>query len=97
MTPASQRYLLLVGVLLLLLVQYRVWFDDSGLLANRELLHRIERIRQDIDVLHDRNLQLQREIEDLRSGTAILEEKAREDLGLVRKGETLILFVEPGQ
>jgi cell division protein FtsB len=97
MTPATQRTLLVIGLLLLALVQYRIWFDDSGVLANRALQERIERVHQDIDVLQDRNTQLHLEIDDLRQGTAILEEKAREDLGLVRKGETLILFVEPEQ
>ena len=97
MTPTIQRSLLVTGLLLLGLVQYRIWFDDSGVLANRELQTRIGRIHQDIDVLQDRNHQLQLEIQDLRKGTAILEEKAREDLGLVRKGETLMLFVEPEQ
>ncbi|WP_221801710.1 FtsB family cell division protein [Oceanobacter mangrovi] len=97
MSVMTQRILLAVGLVLALLLQFRIWWDDSGVLASRELDQRIGRIAEDIRVLDDRNHQMQLEVEDLRHGSAILEEKAREDLGLVRDGETLILFVEPEQ
>jgi cell division protein FtsB len=35
------------------------------------------------------------EVTDLRQGDALLEEIAREDLGLVKEGETFVLFAEP--
>tara|TARA_R110000868_G_C10970756_1_gene769852 strand:- start:10340 stop:10609 length:270 start_codon:yes stop_codon:yes gene_type:complete len=89
--------MLLIGTLLVLVLQYRIWWDDSGVLASRTLEQLIERIAEDIDVLQGRNDQLKLEVTDLRDGSAILEEKAREDLGLVQDGETLILFVEPQQ
>jgi cell division protein FtsB len=89
--------MLLIGTLLVLVLQYRIWWDDSGVLASRTLEQLIERIAEDIDVLQGRNDQLKLEVADLRDGSAILEEKAREDLGLVQDGETLILFVEPQQ
>jgi cell division protein FtsB len=87
--------MLFTGTLLVLVLQYRIWWDDSGILASRTLAHLIDRIAEDIDVLEGRNDQLTLEVDDLRHGSAILEEKAREDLGLVQDGETLILFVEP--
>ena len=97
MTLLTQRILLSIGVLLLLILQYRIWWDDSGVLASKQLGRQIERIAEDIRVLDDSNTQMHLEVADLRHGTAILEEKAREDLGLVEDGETLILFVEPGK
>ncbi|WP_369856915.1 septum formation initiator family protein [Candidatus Thalassolituus haligoni] len=97
MSTITQRAMLLIGTLLVLVLQYRIWWDDSGVLASRTLEQLIERIAEDIDVLQGRNDQLKLEVTDLRDGSAILEEKAREDLGLVQDGETLILFVEPQQ
>jgi len=97
MTSTSLRIMTATGVLLLLVLQYRIWWDDSGVLASKQLDRRIERIAEDIRVLQDSNDQMHLEVEDLRHGSAILEEKAREDLGLVQDGETLILFVEPAK
>ena len=40
------------------------------------------------------NEQLEREIEDLKSGTESIEEKARTDLGMIKDGEEFYLIVE---
>ncbi|PHS63895.1 MAG: cell division protein FtsB [Thalassobium sp.] len=82
-------------VLLLLVLQYRIWLDDSGVVASRQLQQRIALLREDNEVQQSENDALLAEVEDLRHGQALLEEKAREDLGLVRDGETFILFVDP--
>ena len=89
------RAMLVLGLFLLGLVQYRIWFDDSGLHASRKLQHDIDHLELDIQALEESNAQYWREVKDLRHGKAMLEEKAREDLGLVQQGETFILFVEP--
>jgi len=84
-----------VPVFLLLTLQYRIWFDDSGIIATRSLQHSIAQLHQDNEVQQSENESLIEEVMDLRAGTSILEEKAREELGLVRKGETFILLVDP--
>lgn len=86
---------LLLSIFLLLVVQYRIWFDDTGVIASAELQQKIVQLQQDNDVQKDHNDALIAEVKDLKQGTALLEEKAREDLGLVREGETFILFVDP--
>lgn len=97
MSLTSHRLLWIIGLILLVVVQYRIWFDDSGVISTRALDMQVERLKEDIQVQQTKNEQLLREVEDLRQGSAVLEEKAREDLGLIKKGETLILFVEPEQ
>ena len=87
--------MLVLGLFLLALVQYRIWFDDSGWYASEKLQHEIEHLKLDIQALEASNAQYWREVKDLRHGKAMLEEKAREDLGLIQDGETFILFVEP--
>lgn len=95
--PVSPRTLVLLGLpaLLLLVLQYRFWFDDTGILSNRALAQRIVQIQQDNAVQQRENDALLVEVLDLRHGTSLLEEKAREDLGLVRSNESLVLFVDP--
>jgi cell division protein FtsB len=88
----------LVGLLvaLLILLQYRVWLSDGGL---REVVHlRAAVAAQEAEnaTLTERNLQLAAEVRDLRSGTAALEERARNDLGMVGRGETFYQVVPPG-
>jgi len=85
----------LVAVILLLILQYRLWFDDSGVVASRALQHQIDELNQANDVQSDINHGLMNEVMDLRTGDALLEESAREQLGLVKEGETFILFAEP--
>lgn len=87
----------LAGLALLLLLQYRIWFDDSGVLASRILEARLADLNEELRVQKEKNRQLLVEIQDLRTSEDVLEEKAREDLGLVKEGETLFLFVEPEQ
>ncbi len=95
MSHIRTRVALVVGVALLLLVQYRIWLDDSGVFASQALLEEITNLEQDNQALEATNDQYRREVQDLRHGGALLEEKAREDLGLIQDGETFIIFVEP--
>ncbi len=88
---------LLSGGLLLLVLQYRLWFDDSGIIATRELQQHIAELRQQNQLQQTHNDELLAEVRDLKSGTDLLEEYAREDLSLVREGETFILFVDPNE
>jgi len=88
---------IVIAVILLLLLQYRLWFDDTGIVASAELRQDIEQLQQDNEVQLATNHALRAEVRDLKSGSEILEEKAREDLGLIREGETFILFVDPEQ
>ncbi|MFL0807635.1 MAG: septum formation initiator family protein [Oceanobacter sp.] len=90
-----KRVMLVLGLSLLGLFLYRIWFDDSGWLANQAMKQEIDHLQLDIQALEASNAQYWREIRDLRHGTAMLEEKAREDLGLIQEGEAFILFVEP--
>ena len=50
--------------------------------------------QQNNDKLVDRNLVLKEEIKDLRSGREALEERARNELGMVKEGETFFRVVD---
>jgi len=84
-----------IAVILLLVLQYRLWFDDSGVIASRALEHQIQAMTSSNEAQAEVNQGLLSEVMELRSGNALVEEAAREQLGLVKEGETFILFAEP--
>ena len=88
------KLVLVVMLLILLLLQVRLW-SGPGSLADINRLQGDIRIQEsDNDVLVERNEGLRQEVDDLKNGLDSIEERARSQLGLVRKGETFILIVD---
>ncbi len=84
----------IAAILLLILLQYRLWFDDSGLFSSFRLNQQITQIAAQNQQAAKRNQTLLDEVQDLHLGTEMLEESAREDLGLVKQGEQFYFFLE---
>jgi cell division protein FtsB len=59
-----------------------------------ELQARVERERDDVAQLSERNAQLAAEVDDLRTGLAAVEDRARSELGMIKPGETFIRVIE---
>jgi len=94
------RGLRIVLVLLLALLgwlQYRLWFGAGGEREVAQLRAQVERQRHDNAGLQQRNDALAAEVEDLKSGEAAVEERARNELGMIRPGETFYRVIEPEQ
>ena len=87
---------LLACALLLVLaaLQYRLWASDDGMRSLLALGQSVELQQAENDQLLRRNEQLAAEVEDLKEGLAALEERARNDLGMIGKGETFFQVVE---
>ena len=88
------RWLLAGLVLLLAVLQYRLWIAEGSLAEYSRLERQIDeqtRINQELEV---RNAALEREVLDLQTGNKGLEQRAREQLGLIRDGETFFQFVD---
>jgi cell division protein FtsB len=88
------RIVLYVLAGLLLLLQYPLWFGSGGLLVLWQL--RQESVAQGIEntQLRERNQTLAAEVADLKSGHEALEERARRELGMVKKGESFYQVIE---
>jgi cell division protein FtsB len=89
------KVLAAVLVIVLVLLQYRLWLGDGG-------MREVHRLRAEIEVqkdqnrdLKERNRTLSAEVQDLKKGTVAIEERARTDLGMVGRGETFYQVVEP--
>jgi cell division protein FtsB len=89
------RAVLGVLVLLLLLLQYRLWLGEGGYASVYRLNREIEAQTHTNKALNTRNRQLEAEINSLKQGDAATEERARADLGMVKDGEHFYLIVEP--
>ncbi len=87
----------LIGVLLVLfcLLQYRLWYGDANVFQVQELERQIGELKQQATKLDARNAALEAEVKDLRNGIEALEERARQDLGMIKKGETFFQIIEP--
>ena len=85
---------LLAGlVLLLLALQYRLWFGDGSLQEVWRLREEARSSRAELMQLHSRNQALAAEVADLKSGLDAIEERARADLGMIDEDETFYQFV----
>ncbi len=87
----------LTGLLLLALLglQWSLWFGEGNWRYVQEL-HEVKRLQQiENEQLRSRNDALEAEVEDLRSGSEAVEERARRDLGMIREDEVFFLPVDP--
>lgn len=82
-------------LLLLGLLQYRLWFGDGNLLEFRRLNERIEELRREGDKRRERNAALEAEVMDLKQGLDAIEERARQDLGMIKEGEIFVQIIDP--
>jgi cell division protein FtsB len=81
-------------LVLVLLLQYTLWISKDGLRELWRLNQIIEQQRQENRVLVERNQILSAEVWDLKSGLDALEERARSELGMIKKDETFFQIIE---
>ena len=88
------RIVLVLLLALLAWLQYRLWFGSGGEREVAALEARVERQARDNAGLRQRNDALAAEVEDLKSGEAAVEERARNELGMIKPGETFYRVIE---
>jgi len=81
------RWIKLALIVLILLLQYPLWFGKGGWLKVWDLNRQIEEQKQSNQQAQTRNAVLDAEVRDLKQGTAAIEERARSELGMVKRGE----------
>jgi cell division protein FtsB len=81
--------------LVILLLQYRVWFSEDGVRQLDRLQRAVAAQRSENGQLTERNRQLAAEVRDLKTGMEALEERARSDLGMIAPHETFYQVVPP--
>ena len=79
-----------------MILQYRLWIAEGSIAEQQRLQVQVEQFIQVNEALQARNAVLEREVLELQSGNAGIEQRAREQLNLVREGETYFK-VEDGE
>ena len=82
-------------VIVLLALQYRLWFAEGGLAEVHRLEQRVTEQERQNERLRERNRALAAEVRDLKRGLAAVEARARSELGMVGQDETFYQVVEP--
>jgi len=94
LTSAGVKVVLYILTGILLGLQYPLWLGDGGVLALWKLKREIAAQKLENSGLKERNMALEAEVRDLKEGYEALEERARAELGMVRRGETLYQIIE---
>jgi cell division protein FtsB len=89
------KWLATALVFALILLQYRIWVSDDGMRGVGRLHHAVAAQQKLNATLVERNNRLAAEVQDLKAGTAAIEERARSDLGMIGPNETFYQVVEP--
>ena len=79
---------------LLALVQFRLWVGDESLAEVWRLRQAIELQSTENALLASRNQRLEAEVRDLKGGLEAVEERARVELGMIRRDEIYFQIVE---
>ena len=76
-------------------MQVNVWLTKDGYSRIAEIKELIQYQQKENNEMVSRNSQLKEEIKDLKDGYSAIEEKAREDIGMIKEGEEFYLLTEP--
>ena len=86
---------LLAGlVIVLLILQWRLWAGPVGVSELRDVEAQLAAQQAENEALRQRNEMLENEVLDLKNGLEAIEERARSDLGMTREDETFYRVIE---
>lgn len=82
-------------VVAFLVLQYKLWFDKGSVPRAHTLEKELVDLKSKNDTSKRQNAVLDADVKDLEKAGEAIEERARNELGMVKKGETLIQVKEP--
>ena len=86
----SMRWVTYILLGLLVLVQLDYWFSKNGVFHVRGLREQLQEVQAENDKAKARNERVQAEVRDLREGLEMVEDKARSELGMIKRDEIYI-------
>jgi len=89
------KFIALLLVLLLVMMQVNIWLTKDGYSRVAEIKELIQDQQKENNEMVSKNSQLREEIKDLKDGYSAIEEKAREDIGMIKEGEEFYLLTKP--
>ncbi|MEO6699448.1 MAG: cell division protein FtsB [Paraperlucidibaca sp.] len=89
--PSLSRTLLWLAAAIFLVLQASLWFGEGGIFDVHRLKSAVAVQQAENLRLRQRNNVLEAEVNDLKTGHAAIEERARLDLGMIKDDETFYL------
>nr|WP_317615323.1 cell division protein FtsB [Halomonas elongata] len=90
------KWLAVVLVALLALLQYRLWLGEGSVRELADVGQRVENLEAENAPLRARNERLAAEVVDLKTGLDAIEERARNEVGMVRSDEQFFWVPDAG-
>jgi cell division protein FtsB len=88
------RIFFAVLALMFLGLQYKLWFDKGSVPRAHALETELGELKAKNEDAKQKNAVLEADVRDLEKAGEAIEERARSELGMVKKGETLIQVKE---
>ena len=82
-------------LILIALLQYRLWYGDGNVRDLKRLNDHITELRLEGEKRRERNAALEAEVVDLKQGLDAVEERARQDLEMIKEGEVFVQVIDP--
>lgn len=83
-----------IFLVVLLILQYRLWVGEGSYAQVHSLRKEVKAQRHNQTELRARNQQIFGEIDALKNGLIAIEQRARNELGMVKEGETFYVLIE---
>jgi len=87
------RAITVLLLIFLVLLQNRLWFGKNSVPDYLALEAELQRQQLDNNKLKYRNKLLYADTDDLKSGVEAIEERARNELGMIKEGETFFRLI----
>lgn len=81
------KLLTIILIIITVFLQTKLWFGSGGVVSIWQFRQKIVELEQENAKMTERNEILAAEIIDLQTGLAAIEEKSRNDYGLIKKNE----------
>lgn len=88
------RWISLILVALILLLQYPLWFGKGGWMKVWDIDRQVTGLKQANQQTQARNALLDAEVRDLKQGTEAIEERARNEWGMIKRDEVFFQIVD---
>ena len=88
---------IIVAIIICVLIahfQYRLWWGDGSIRETRDYQQRLAELKRAGEEKRQRNAKLYAEVNDLHKGQEAIEERARDELGMIREEETFFQVLE---
>lgn len=89
------KVIITILIVLLLYFQFKLWVGDGGIPDVMHVQNEVDNAKVEEKKLQERNKALAAEVRDLKQGLEAIEERARNELGMIKKDETFYQIIKP--